>query len=136
MRVLDVGCGWGTFALHAARNYGVHVVGVTLSGAQADYARQRMIEEGANDLVDIRVQDYRDVNDGPYDAISSIGMAEHVGAAMLPTYAAHLHGLLRLKGGCSTTPFPADRARLRRSRKRRSSIATSSPTGKSNRWRP
>jgi cyclopropane-fatty-acyl-phospholipid synthase len=98
MRVLDVGCGWGTFALHAARNYGVHVVGVTLSHEQAQYASQRMIDEGVGDLVEIRVQDYRDVSDGPYDAVSSIGMAEHVGAAMMPSYAALLYGLLRPEG--------------------------------------
>jgi cyclopropane-fatty-acyl-phospholipid synthase len=98
MRVLDVGCGWGTFALHAARNYGVSVVGVTLSREQAHYASKRMAEKGTSESVEIRVQDYRDVADGPYDAISSIGMAEHVGATMLPTYAAHLYGLLRAKG--------------------------------------
>ncbi|PZS36998.1 MAG: hypothetical protein DLM58_00310, partial [Pseudonocardiales bacterium] len=98
MRVLDVGCGWGTFALHAARTYGAHVVGVTLSHEQAGFARKRMAEEGVGDLVDIRVQDYRDVHDGPYDAISSIGMAEHVGASMLPTYAADLFALLRPQG--------------------------------------
>ncbi len=98
MRVLDVGCGWGTFALHAARKYGVRVVGVTLSREQADYASKRMVEEGTSELVEIRVEDYRDVADGPYDAISSIGMAEHVGAALLPTYAAHLYGLLRAHG--------------------------------------
>lgn len=98
MRVLDVGCGWGTFALHAARTYGVHVVGVTLSAAQADYARKRMSDEGVADLVDIRVQDYREVSDGPFDAISSIGMAEHVGAAELPRYAADLFALLRPQG--------------------------------------
>ncbi|MFC9549572.1 class I SAM-dependent methyltransferase [Rhodococcus sp. NPDC056960] len=98
MRVLDVGCGWGTFALHAARHYGVQVVGVTLSHEQADYAGKRMVEAGVGDLVQIRVQDYRDVTDGPYDAISSIGMAEHVGAAMLETYAADLFALLRPQG--------------------------------------
>jgi cyclopropane-fatty-acyl-phospholipid synthase len=98
MRVLDVGCGWGTFAAHAARRYGVRVVGVTLSRAQADYAGKRMVNEGVSDLVEIRVQDYRDVTDGPYDAISSIGMAEHVGAAMLPTYAMNLYALLRPQG--------------------------------------
>jgi cyclopropane-fatty-acyl-phospholipid synthase len=98
MRVLDVGCGWGTFALHAARTYGAHVVGVTISREQADYATKRMADEGVPDLVDIRVQDYRDVPDGPYDAISSIGMAEHVGAAMLPVYAADLFALLRPGG--------------------------------------
>lgn len=98
MRVLDVGCGWGTFALHAARTYGVDVVGVTLSREQAEYARKRMTDEGVAELVDIRVQDYRDVDDGPYDAISSIGMAEHVGEAMLPGYAATLFGLLQDHG--------------------------------------
>lgn len=98
MRVLDVGCGWGSFALHAARAYGARVVGVTLAQEQAVYARRRMVEEGVDHLVEIRVQDYRDVVDGPYDAISSIGMAEHVGAAMLPIYAADLFALLRPEG--------------------------------------
>jgi cyclopropane-fatty-acyl-phospholipid synthase len=98
MRVLDVGCGWGTFALHVARNYGVRVVGVTLSREQADYAGKRMADEGVGGLVEIRVQDYRDVSDGPFDAVSSIGMAEHVGAAMLPVYATHLYDLLRTQG--------------------------------------
>lgn len=98
MRVLDVGCGWGTFALHTARKYGVQVVGVTLSRQQADYAAKRMADTGVGQSVQIRVQDYRDVDDGPYDAISSIGMAEHVGAAMLPEYAARLLALLRPEG--------------------------------------
>jgi cyclopropane-fatty-acyl-phospholipid synthase len=98
MRVLDVGCGWGTFALHAARTYGARVVGVTLSHEQAEYAQKRMVQEGVDHLVEIRVQDYRDVSDGPFDAISSIGMAEHVGAAMLPVYAADLFTLLRPEG--------------------------------------
>jgi cyclopropane-fatty-acyl-phospholipid synthase len=98
MRVLDVGCGWGTFALHAARTYGVRVVGVTLSQEQASYATKRMADAGVADLVEIRVQDYRDVRDGPFDAISSIGMAEHVGAAMLPTYSADLYQLLAPQG--------------------------------------
>jgi cyclopropane-fatty-acyl-phospholipid synthase len=98
MRVLDVGCGWGTFALHAARTYGAQVVGVTLSNEQATFARKRMADEGVADQVEIRVQDYRDVSDGPYDAIASIGMAEHVGATMLPVYAADLFALLRAEG--------------------------------------
>ncbi|MEO9137493.1 MAG: cyclopropane-fatty-acyl-phospholipid synthase family protein [Jatrophihabitans sp.] len=98
MRVLDVGCGWGTFALHAARTYGTSVVGVTLSTAQAEYARDRMKEEGVDDLVEIRVQDYRDISDGPFDAISSIGMAEHVGSAKLAEYAGDLFALLRPQG--------------------------------------
>jgi len=98
MRVLDVGCGWGTFALHAARHYGVQVVGITLSRQQADYAAKRMADMGVSQSVHIRVQDYRDVDDGPYDAISSIGTAEHVGAAMLPEYAGRLFALLRPQG--------------------------------------
>jgi len=98
MRILDVGCGWGTFVIHAARTYGVRAVGITLSNAQADFARKRISDEGLSDLVEIRVQDYRDVDDGPYDAIASIGMAEHVGFSMLPTYAEHLFGLLRPGG--------------------------------------
>src|SRR6185437_5425635 len=98
MRVLDVGCGWGTFALHAARVYGARVVGVTLSAAQAEYARTRMAAEGVAELVEIRVQDYRQVDDGPFDAIASIGMAEHVGAANLDRYAADLFALLRPQG--------------------------------------
>ncbi|MFJ2057884.1 class I SAM-dependent methyltransferase [Streptomyces sp. NPDC087908] len=97
-RLLDVGCGWGSMALHAAREYGARVVGITLSREQAAYARKRIAEEGLTDLVEIRVQDYRDVTDGPYDAISSIGMAEHVGAVRYREYADILYGLLKPGG--------------------------------------
>ncbi|MER5483106.1 cyclopropane-fatty-acyl-phospholipid synthase family protein [Streptomyces sp. NPDC002812] len=97
-RLLDVGCGWGSMALHAAREYGAKVTGITLSREQAAYARKRVAEEGLADLVEIRVQDYRDVKDGPYDAVSSIGMAEHVGADRYRTYARTLYGLLRPGG--------------------------------------
>ncbi|MFM9607668.1 class I SAM-dependent methyltransferase [Streptomyces niveiscabiei] len=93
-RVLDVGCGWGSFAIHAAREYGARVVGVTLSQEQAALARKRIADAGLTELVEIRVQDYRDVDDGPYDAISSIGMAEHVGAEKYLEYARQLHDLL------------------------------------------
>ena len=93
-RVLDVGCGWGSFAIHAAREYGAQVVGVTLSQEQALLARKRIADAGLTEFVDIRVQDYRDVDDGPYDAISSIGMAEHVGAERYLEYARQLYGLL------------------------------------------
>ncbi|MFE9765881.1 class I SAM-dependent methyltransferase [Streptomyces sp. NPDC005808] len=97
-RLLDVGCGWGSMAIHAAREYGVSVVGVTLSQEQAAYARKRVAGEGLTDRVEIRVQDYRDVPDGPFDAISSIGMAEHVGAERYLEYAEVLHQLLRPGG--------------------------------------
>jgi cyclopropane-fatty-acyl-phospholipid synthase len=98
MRVLDVGCGWGTFAIHAARAYGVQAVGVTLSPAQAELARERVQAAGLEDRVEIRVQDYRDVTDGPFDAIASIGMAEHVGHAGLTDYTRSLASLLAPRG--------------------------------------
>jgi cyclopropane-fatty-acyl-phospholipid synthase len=98
MRLLDVGCGWGSMAVHAAREHGVQVVGVTLSQEQAAYGRKRVADEGLTDRVEIRVQDYRDVADGPYDAISSIGMAEHVGAERYLEYASDLYALLKPGG--------------------------------------
>ncbi|QHY95940.1 Cyclopropane-fatty-acyl-phospholipid synthase [Streptomyces sp. S4.7] len=97
-RLLDVGCGWGSMAIHAAREYGVQVTGVTLSREQAAYARKRIADEGLTDRIEIRVQDYRDVRDGPYDAISSIGMAEHVGSVRYREYAADLFALLKPGG--------------------------------------
>ena len=97
-RLLDVGCGWGSMVLHAAEHYGVHAVGVTISAEQADLARKRVVEAGLTDRVEIRVQDYRQIDDGPYDAISSIGMAEHVGSVAYGVYAKQLFGLLRPGG--------------------------------------
>jgi cyclopropane-fatty-acyl-phospholipid synthase len=97
-RVLDVGCGWGSFAIHAARRHGVHVLGVTLSEPQAALGRERAVEAGVGDLVDIRVADYREVSDGPFDAITSIGMVEHVGAERIDLYARRLSELLRPGG--------------------------------------
>src|SRR2546421_3735106 len=98
MRLLDVGCGWGGMAMHAAAHHGVEVVGVTLSGRQVEWAQAAVSEAGLGDRVQIRHQDYRDVDDGPYDAISSIGMFEHVGETELRRYFSHLHGLLRPGG--------------------------------------
>ncbi|WP_329218002.1 cyclopropane-fatty-acyl-phospholipid synthase family protein [Streptomyces sp. NBC_01485] len=93
-RLLDVGCGWGSLAVHAAREHGANVVGITLSQEQAAYARKRVADAGLTDRVEIRVQDYRDVTDGPFDAVSSIGMAEHVGSARYLEYAHVLCALL------------------------------------------
>ncbi|WP_030683501.1 class I SAM-dependent methyltransferase [Streptomyces cellulosae] len=98
LRLLDVGCGWGSMAIHAAREHGASVVGITLSHEQAAYARKRVADEGLTDRVEIRVQDYRDVTDGPYDAISSIGMAEHVGSQKYLEYAENLLQLLKPGG--------------------------------------
>jgi cyclopropane-fatty-acyl-phospholipid synthase len=98
MRLLDVGCGWGGMVVHAAREHGVRAVGVTLSTRQAEWAREAVKQAGVDDRVEIRVQDYRDVFDGPFDAISSIGMFEHVGAAKLDEYFTRLFELLRPRG--------------------------------------
>jgi cyclopropane-fatty-acyl-phospholipid synthase len=86
MRVLDIGCGWGGMLLHAAEHHGVRAVGVTLSRRQAELAEKRAADAGVGDEVEVRYQDYRDVDDGPYDAISSIGMFEHVGLSQLEVY--------------------------------------------------
>jgi cyclopropane-fatty-acyl-phospholipid synthase len=98
MRLLDVGCGWGSLALHAAQIHGVDVVGITLSAEQAALARKRVAEAGLTDRIDIRVQDYRAIDDGPFDAIGSIGMAEHVGDGRMPEYVSRLSALLRPGG--------------------------------------
>jgi cyclopropane-fatty-acyl-phospholipid synthase len=98
MRMLDVGCGWGALAIHAARAYGVAVTGVTLSAQQRAFAAARVESLGLAGAVDIRLQDYRDVIDGPYDAISTIEMGEHVGADRYPAFAAGLFGLLAPQG--------------------------------------
>ncbi|MFJ9693005.1 class I SAM-dependent methyltransferase [Kitasatospora sp. NPDC101183] len=94
MRLLDVGCGWGSLLLHAARHYGVTAVGVSISTEQVALARRRIEEAGLSDRVEVRMQDYREVPDGPFDAISSVGMAEHVGTEQYRAYAEGLYGLL------------------------------------------
>ena len=86
LRLLDIGCGWGSMLLHAARQHGVRAVGVTLSKRQAELAAKRIADAGLSDQVEVRYQDYRDIDDGPYDVISSIGMFEHVGLAQLAVY--------------------------------------------------
>jgi cyclopropane-fatty-acyl-phospholipid synthase len=97
-RVLDIGCGWGSFAIHAALHRGVEVTGITLSEPQAELARRRATEVGVADKVDIRVMDYRDLADEPFDAVSSIGMVEHVGAVQIDAYAAQVKRLVRPGG--------------------------------------
>jgi len=98
MRLLDVGCGWGGMVLHAARHHGVRAVGVTLSAEQHRLATERVRDAGLADQIEIRRQDYRDIADGPFDAISSIGMFEHVGHARTAEYLSDLYALLKPKG--------------------------------------
>jgi cyclopropane-fatty-acyl-phospholipid synthase len=97
-RVLDVGCGWGSFAIHAAKHYGVEVLGVTLSERQVELGRERAREAGVADQVELRVADYRELAGQQFDAISSIGMVEHVGEERIDLYMGTLHGLLRPGG--------------------------------------
>ena len=93
LRVVDIGCGWGSFTLHAAREYGAHVLAVTISAEQQQYVEARAAEQGVGDLVEVRLQDYREIRDGPFDAVVSIEMGEHVGDVNYPTYAKTLHRL-------------------------------------------
>ena len=97
-RVLDVGCGWGSFAIHAAKTCGVHVTGITLSEPQAREAQRRAEAAGVGELVDCRVADYRDLAGEPFDAISSIGMVEHVGEVQVDAYAQRLAAMLKPGG--------------------------------------
>jgi cyclopropane-fatty-acyl-phospholipid synthase len=97
-RVLDVGCGWGSFVMHAAQRHGVDAVGITLSDNQAELARQRVADAGLSDKVEIRVQDYRELAGENFDAIASIGMVEHVGESQIDVYAEQLASMLRPGG--------------------------------------
>jgi cyclopropane-fatty-acyl-phospholipid synthase len=113
MRLLDVGCGWGSMALRAAQEHGAQVVGITVSREQQRLAAQRVKDAGLEDLVEIRLQDYREVKDGPFDAISSIGMFEHVGQDRTEEYLTDLYQLLapgaRLLNHAISRPSPSDR---------------------------
>jgi cyclopropane-fatty-acyl-phospholipid synthase len=97
-RHLDIGCGWGSMSLHLAERYAVRVVGVTIAAAQKAFIDRQIEERGLQDRVEIRLQDYRDVADGPFDTITSIEMGEHVGERNYPMFAGGVHRLLR-EGG-------------------------------------
>jgi cyclopropane-fatty-acyl-phospholipid synthase len=118
MRLLDIGCGWGGMVLHAAEHHGVEAVGVTISQNQVDLAKKRVAESGLANRIDIRLQDYRDVDDRPFDAISSIGMFEHVGLARLGNYFDQVSRLLvsggRVVNHAISRTGPAQRERLHR----------------------
>ena len=108
MRLLDVGCGWGGMVMHAAREYGVRALGVTLSRQQAEWAQHAIEAAGLGDLAEVRHMDYRDVTESGFDAVSSIGLTEHIGKAQLPDYFSFLYGKLnpggRLLNHCITRP--------------------------------
>ncbi|HEX2307489.1 MAG TPA: class I SAM-dependent methyltransferase [Jatrophihabitantaceae bacterium] len=117
MRLLDVGCGWGGMVRHAAKEYGVHAVGVTLSRAQAEWGAKAVAAEGLSDVAEVRRSDYRDVSETGFDAVSSIGLTEHIGLKNLPDYFAFLHDKLRPQGRllnhCITRPTTDERTRRR-----------------------
>lgn len=98
-RFLDIGCGWGALVIHAARHYGVHAHGITLSRHQLELAQQRIAETGLQDRVTVELQDYRDLQgESVYDKVSSVGMFEHVGLKNLPIYFSTVHRLLKPAG--------------------------------------
>jgi len=107
-RLLDVGCGWGGMVRHAAREYGVNALGVTLSREQADWAQRAIKEEGLDDLAEVRHMDYRHVEETGFDAVSSIGLTEHIGVKNYASYFGFLEGKLRPQGRllnhCITRP--------------------------------
>ncbi|ANY08624.1 SAM-dependent methyltransferase [Pseudonocardia sp. HH130630-07] len=112
MRLLDVGCGWGGMVRHAAREHGVRALGVTLSKEQAEWAQAEIERQGLADLAEVRHLDYRDVPDGVYDAVSSIGLTEHIGKANVDAYFRAMQAKLRPGGRmlnhCITQPYKPD----------------------------
>ncbi|GAA2661510.1 class I SAM-dependent methyltransferase [Nonomuraea recticatena] len=113
MRLLDVGCGWGGMVMHAAREYGVKALGVTLSKQQAEWAQKAIVDAGLQDLAEVRFMDYRDVPEGGFDAVSSIGLTEHIGKDQLPAYFSSLYRKLkpggRLLNHCITRPTSTEK---------------------------
>jgi cyclopropane-fatty-acyl-phospholipid synthase len=116
MRLLDVGCGWGGMVMHAAQHYGVRALGVTLSRKQAEWAQKAIAEAGLSELAEVRHLDYRDVTESEFDAVSSIGLTEHIGRAQLPGYFQSLQQKLRpggrLLNHCITRPDNHQPARV------------------------
>src|SRR3954452_1040328 len=116
MRLLDVGCGWGGMVRHAAKHYGVQALGVTLSRRQAEWAKEAIASEGLGHLAEVRFSDYRDVTEGDFDAVSSIGLTEHIGKDNLPAYFSFLAGRARpgarLLNHCITRPTNTEDHRI------------------------
>ena len=126
-RLLDLGCGWGGMVRHAAREYGVHALGVTLSREQATWAQERIKEEGLDHLAEVRFMDYRHVEETGFDAISSIGLTEHIGVKQLPGVL-RLHPRPAAPAGPAAQPLHHPATTTGRPRPARSSTATSSRT--------
>jgi cyclopropane-fatty-acyl-phospholipid synthase len=107
-RLLDVGCGWGLMVRHAVEHYGVHAIGVTLSRQQAEWGQKAIADHGLGERAEIRYGDYRDIPEGDFDAVSSIGLTEHIGARNVASYASFLRDKLRPQGRllnhCITRP--------------------------------
>jgi cyclopropane-fatty-acyl-phospholipid synthase len=116
MRLLDVGCGWGGMVMHAAAEHGVKALGVTLSRNQAEWAQAEITRRGLDGLAEVRHLDYRDAPESEFDAISSIGLTEHIGKAQLPNYFSSLYARLRpggrLLNHCITQPRTPTKRRL------------------------
>lgn len=116
MRLLDVGCGWGGMVMHAAAEHGVKALGVTLSRNQAEWAQAEIERRGLGELAEVRHLDYRDAPESQFDAISSIGLTEHIGKAQLPSYFRSLHARLRpggrLLNHCITQPRQPSKRKL------------------------
>ncbi|MEN3535977.1 class I SAM-dependent methyltransferase [Microbispora sp. ZYX-F-249] len=114
MRLLDVGCGWGGMVMHAAKEYGVKGLGVTLSRQQAEWAQKAIAEAGLSELAEVRHMDYRDVAETGFDRVSSIGLTEHIGKDNLPSYFSFLYGKLkpggRLLNHCITRPTSTEKS--------------------------
>jgi cyclopropane-fatty-acyl-phospholipid synthase len=108
MRLLDVGCGWGGMVRHAVRHHGVTALGVTLSKEQATWAQEAIRRDGLEDRAEVRHLDYRDVEESEFDAVSSIGLTEHIGVRNYPAYFGFLRDRLRpggrLLNHCITRP--------------------------------
>ena len=119
MRLLDVGCGWGGMVLHAVKNYGVSAIGVTLSQQQAEWGQRAIEDAGLTDRAQIRFSDYRNVRETGFDAVSSIGLTEHIGKQNYPAYFGFLLSRLRPEGRllnhCITRPHGAFPTHYRRS---------------------
>ena len=117
MRVLDVGCGWGGFAMHAAQHYGVDAIAVTLSEQQARWGQQAVRDAGLEGQIDIRHSDYRAVTETGFDRVASIGLTEHIGKKNYPDYFSFLRGKLvdggRLLNHCITRTDPTERTYTR-----------------------